>query len=204
MEDGEENEIDEEDPEDQDDDEEVEKPRKRARKSAPAQGRRRAPASKANGVSKTAKAKKPRKSRKSDAAQAEENTNESPMLGTLIPQSQQEANLIEALLDDKVALDATILEWIERYEDDKTAAMTEMINFILRVRHSVLYILTFSVVDVPLKSVLKTSMTKITSPTPSPKSKKPTKTSPPSPTSSNNVDKPARVPPHLHQKSPVP
>jgi cohesin complex subunit SA-1/2 len=178
VEDGEENEIDEEDPEDQDDDEEVEKPRKRARKSSPAQGRRRAPATKANGVSKSAKAKKPRKSRKSDAAQAEENTNESPMLGTLISHSPQEANLIEALLDDKVALDATILEWIERYEDDKTAAMTEMINFILRVRHFILCILTFSAVDVPLKSVLKTSMTKITSPIPSPKSKKPTKTYP--------------------------
>jgi cohesin complex subunit SA-1/2 len=178
VEDGEENEIDEEDPEDQDDDEEVEKPRKRARKSPPTQGRRRAPASKANGVSKTGKAEKPRKSRKSDAAQVEENTNESPMLGTLIPTLHKKLIQIEALLDDKVALDATILEWIERYEDDKTAAMTEMINFILRVRHFILYILTSSAVDVPLKSVLKTSMTKITSPTPSPKSKKPTKTYP--------------------------
>jgi hypothetical protein len=31
-------------------------------------------------------------------------------------------------------LDATILEWIERYEEDSTTAMTEMVNFILRVR----------------------------------------------------------------------
>src|SRR5277367_5595264 len=134
AEDDEENEIDEEDPEEQDDDEEVEKPRKRARKSPPTQGRRRrASATKANGVSKKSKAKKPRKSRKSDIAQIEENTNESLMLGTLISPSRQEVNSVEALLDDKVALDATILEWIERYEDDKTAAMAEMINFILRV-----------------------------------------------------------------------
>ena len=41
---------------------------------------------------------------------------------------------LEALLDDKVALDATILEWIDQYEKDKTSAMTEMVNFILRVR----------------------------------------------------------------------
>jgi len=44
-------------------------------------------------------------------------------------------NLIvaEALLDEKVALDPTVLEWIERYEEDETTAMTEMVNFILRV-----------------------------------------------------------------------
>lgn len=37
-------------------------------------------------------------------------------------------------MDDKVALDATILEWIEKYEEDEPAAMTEMVNFILRVQ----------------------------------------------------------------------
>ena len=43
---------------------------------------------------------------------------------------------VDALLDEKVALDPTVLEWIERYEDDETAAMTEMVNFILRVSSS--------------------------------------------------------------------
>ena len=42
-------------------------------------------------------------------------------------------NGIEALLDEKIALDPTVMEWIERYEEDDTAAMTEMVNFILRV-----------------------------------------------------------------------
>jgi hypothetical protein len=36
-------------------------------------------------------------------------------------------------LDDKIALDPTVLEWIERHEQDEKAAMTEMVNFILRV-----------------------------------------------------------------------
>jgi hypothetical protein len=37
-------------------------------------------------------------------------------------------------LDDKVALDATILEWIGKYQEEEPAAMTEMVNFILRVK----------------------------------------------------------------------
>lgn len=41
--------------------------------------------------------------------------------------------ILDALLDDKVALDATIIEWIDRYTEDETAAMTEIVNFILRV-----------------------------------------------------------------------
>ena len=40
-------------------------------------------------------------------------------------------------MDDKVALDATILEWIERYEENEPAAMTEIVNFILRVSQRV-------------------------------------------------------------------
>ena len=46
---------------------------------------------------------------------------------------RKSSKFVEALLDDKVALDATILEWIERYEEDNATAMTEMVNFILRV-----------------------------------------------------------------------
>jgi len=41
--------------------------------------------------------------------------------------------MLEALLDDKIALDPTVLEWIERYDQDEKTAMTEMVNFILRV-----------------------------------------------------------------------
>ena len=41
--------------------------------------------------------------------------------------------ILDALLDDKVALDATIIEWIDRYTEDETAATTEIVNFILRV-----------------------------------------------------------------------
>jgi hypothetical protein len=78
--------------------------------------------------------------------------------------------MVDALLDEKVALDPTVLEWIERYEEDETAAMTEMVNFILRVESSPSFT-DDSVVDVPLKSIRRTSMTKITSSTPSLKSK---------------------------------
>lgn len=61
---------------------------------------------------------------------------------------------VEALLDDKVALDATVLEWVERYEEDSTTAMTEMVNFILRVSSldTMSYI---SAVGVLLKSAQK-------------------------------------------------
>ena len=84
------------------------------------------------------------------------------------------ANLwLDALLDEKVALDPTVLEWIERYEEDETAAMTEMVNFILRVIRPN-YLAYVSVVDAPLKSAQKTSMSKTTSLTTSLKSKKPT------------------------------
>jgi hypothetical protein len=81
--------------------------------------------------------------------------------------------LAEALLDDKVALDATILEWIEKYEEDEPAAMTEMVNFILRVR-PLKAPFNSSAADATLRFVRKTSITKITSQTTSPKSKKPT------------------------------
>src|ERR1700723_1098837 len=43
------------------------------------------------------------------------------------------SNQAEALLDDKIALDPTVLEWIERYQENENSAMTEMVNFILRV-----------------------------------------------------------------------
>jgi hypothetical protein len=76
----------------------------------------------------------------------------------------------DALLDEKVALDPTVLEWIERYEEDETAAMTEMVNFILRVCiHCILT--NSSVADAPLKSIPKTWTMKIPSLKPSPKSK---------------------------------
>lgn len=121
---------DDDDEEEEEEEEEVEKPRKRARKAPSAQSRRRASATKSNGVSKASKAKKPRKPRNRDAGDVEENPNECPMLGKTLRESSK---FVEALLDDKVALDATILEWIERYEEDKATAMTEMVNFILRV-----------------------------------------------------------------------
>jgi hypothetical protein len=89
------------------------------------------------------------------------------------------ADLVDALLDEKVALDPTVLEWIERYEDDETSAMTEMVNFILRViPHP--KTADFSAVDVLLKSTLKMSTWKTTLSTTSLKSKKPTNKSPPS------------------------
>ena len=87
------------------------------------------------------------------------------------------ADLVDALLDEKVALDPTVLEWIERYEDDETAAMTEMVNFILRVvPHPT--IADSSAVDVLLKSTLKMSTWKTILSTTSLKSKKPTNKSP--------------------------
>ena len=128
-----ENDNDEDDPQEDDDDEDEEmtNPRKRAKKST-FTPRRQSSGSKINGVSKAAKAKKPRKSRKTNiSVQIEENTNESPMLGKLQP--KQKAYFVEALLDDNVALDTTILEWIERYEEDKTKALAAMVNFVLRV-----------------------------------------------------------------------
>jgi hypothetical protein len=76
-------------------------------------------------------------------------------------------------LDDKVALDATILEWIEKYQEDESAAMTEMVNFILRVQ-SLRRLSNSSAADATLRFVRKTSIMKITSQTTSPKSKKPT------------------------------
>lgn len=80
---------------------------------------------------------------------------------------------VDALLDEKVALDPSVLEWIERYEEDETAAMTEMVNFILRVILPS-YLAYISVVDVPLKLAQRTSMSKTTSSTTSLKSKRPT------------------------------
>ena len=45
-----------------------------------------------------------------------------------------------------MALDPTVLEWIERYEENESEAMTELVNFILRV-----YTLSTNLTDVVLR-----------------------------------------------------
>jgi hypothetical protein len=149
-EDEDEDEVDHEDEDDQDDEPQ---PKKRARKNPSSQPKTRQRAKKTNGVS---KAKKPRKSRNGKDVEMQENSNESPMLGNPSPFLP---NCVEALLDEQGALETTVVEWIERYQENASTAMAEMVNFILQV-YSTRSTTDDSAAGVPSKSVLKTSTMK--------------------------------------------